>query len=231
LLTNVDLELAAKVAEGIGVKAPSYPTIVKEINGTVTMKTRDGQVRSLDTSAALSQEGTAKDSIKGRKIAVLVAEGFNSEQVMQLKTTMEAGGATVETISKYQNSLESAEGDLVEVDMSYVTTQSVLYDAVFIPGGTHADMLKMQGDALNFVHEAFKHCKPIAAMAEGVDFLRSTNIQGVRLHEPNSQDEVMVDRGVVTATNGGGNSFNDAFFQAIAQHRHWNREKKEQVPA
>jgi catalase len=231
LLTNVDLDLAAKVAGGIGVKAPSYSTIVDQPRGIVTMKTRDGQERSLDKSAALSQEGTAKDSIKGRKIAVLVAEGFSSDQVMQLKTALEAGGATVKTVSKHQNMLESAEGELMEVDMSYVTTQSVLFDAVFIPGGKHLDMLKMQGDAVNFVHEAFRHCKPIGATGEGVDFLRSTNIMGVRLIGPDSQEPVLVDRGVVTAKNGAIGDFFDSFKQAIAQHRHWNREKKEQVPA
>jgi catalase len=184
LVTNIDLELAAKVAEGIGVKAPSYPTIVDQPRGTVTMKSRDGQVRSFDRSEALSQEGTAKDSIKGRKVAVLVAEGYSSDQVMQLKSALEAGGATVKTISKHQNMLESAEGELMEVDMSYVTTQSVLYDAVFIPGGNHLEMMKMQGDAINFVNEAFKHCKPIGAIGEGVEFLKSTNIKGVRLDGP-----------------------------------------------
>jgi catalase len=231
LVTNIDLELAKKVADGIGVRAPSYPTIVDQTSGTITMKTRDGQVKSLDRSAALSQEGTAKNSIKGRKIAVLVAEGFSSNQLMDLKSALEAGGATVHTVSKHQNMLESAEGELVEVEMSFVTTQSVLYDAVFVPGGRHIDMLKMQGDAVNFINEAFKHCKPIGAAGEGVDFLRSTNIQGVRLQEPDSQEQVRIDRGVVTSKSGVGGEFPDAFMQAIAQHRHWNREKKEQVPA
>jgi catalase len=231
LFTNIDLELARQVAEGVGVKAPSYPTIVSEIKGTVTMKTRDGQTRSLDHSPALSQEDTAKNSIKGRKIAVLVAEGFNSDQVMQLKSAMEAEGATVQTVSKHQKMLDTVQGDLVEVDMSFLTTQSVLFDAVFIPGGAHIEKLRMMGDAVNFVQEAFKHCKPVGAMGEGVEFLRGTDIQGVRLHESRSQDPVMVDRGVVTTTNGSGDGFADAFFQAIAQHRHWNREMKEQVPA
>jgi catalase len=231
LVTNIDLELAKKVADGIGVKAPSYPTIVDQPRGTVTMKTRDGQVKSLDRSEALSQEGTATDSIKGRKIAVLVAEGVSSNQVMDLKSALEAGGATVHTISKHQNMLESAEGELLEVDMSFLTTQSVLYDAVFVPGGKHIDTLKMQGDALNFINEAFKHCKPIGAAGEGIEFLQSTNIQGVRLQGTDSQEAVTVDRGVVTSKSGVGGEFPDAFMQAIAQHRHWNREKKEQVPA
>jgi catalase len=231
LVTNIDLELAKKVADGIGVKAPSYPTIVDQPRGTVTMKTRDGQVKSLDRSEALSQEGTATDSIKGRKIAVLVAEGVSSNQVMDLKSALEAGGATVHTISKHQNMLESAEGELLEVDMSFLTTQSVLYDAVFVPGGRHIDTLKMQGDALNFINEAFKHCKPIGAAGEGIEFLQSTNIQGVRLQGTDSQEAVTVDRGVVTSKSGVGGEFPDAFMQAIAQHRHWNREKKEQVPA
>jgi catalase len=190
----------------------------------------DSEMRSIDRSEALSQEGTAKDNIKGRKIAILVAEGFSYGQVMQVKSMLEEAGAKVETVSKHQKMLDSVEGDQMEVDMSYSTTQSVLYDAVFIPGGQHIETLKMQGDALNFVHEAFKHCKPIGATAEGVDFLRSTEIKGVQLRDDVMKDDVLVDIGVVTA-RAAGNGFADSFMKAIAQHRHWAREMKEQVPA
>ena len=49
---------------------------------------------------------------------------------------------------------------------------------------------------------------------------------------PKSADKAVSDKGVVTAVNEGNmSSFNDSFIAAIAKHRHWDREKKEQVPA
>jgi catalase len=40
-------------------------------------------------------------------------------------------------VSKFLGTLQG-EGGEVEVDKSYVTTASVLFDAVFVPGGRHA---------------------------------------------------------------------------------------------
>ncbi|MPN42254.1 hypothetical protein SDC9_189810 [bioreactor metagenome] len=108
-----------------------------------------------------------------------------------------------------------------------------MYDAVYVPGGKESiETLKMQGDAVHFINEAFRHCKPVGATGEGVELLKAADLPDIKLAGQRSADKVVSDKGVVTVRNGGNNSsFNESFIAAIAQHRHWDREKKEQVPA
>jgi catalase len=108
-------------------------------------------------------------------------------------------------------------GGQLEVDKSYVVTDSVLYDAVFIAGGKdNVATLKNQGGALHFVNEVFKHGKAIGAMGMTVELL-----QKAPLPVPAT--------GVVTVDEG--REFAQAFINAIAQQRHWDRPQKDQVPA
>lgn len=120
----------------------------------------------------------------------------------------------------------------MEVDKNFLTAASVMYDAVYVPGGKESiDTLKMQGDAIHFVNETFRHCKPIGATEEGIDLLKIANLPDIKYAGQESADKVSSDKGVVTAMKGDSGSFNDSFIAAIEKHRHWDREKKEQVPA
>jgi len=120
----------------------------------------------------------------------------------------------------------------MEVDKSYVTTASVVYDAVYVPGGRHAETLKNQGYAIHFVNEAFKHCKPIGAIGEGIELLKASGIKGVAFVDASAGGEAVSEMGVVTCgSQGNVSSFVEQFKTAIARHRHWDREKMEQVPA
>jgi catalase len=147
-------------------------------------------------------------------------------------------------ISKFLGKLQG-EGGEVEVDKSHVTTASVLFDAVYIPGGSHVETLLQQGDALHFINEAFKHGKPIGASGEGVALLRASAFKGVNLADSaeavESQGvvtvagaESMTDRvkgtvGMSESTGMGG--FTQLFMEALAQHRHWGRDLSARVPA
>lgn len=227
LLANVDLGLAQKVAEGIGVTAPTQAAV------PVTGAANTGK-RSVDRSAPLSIEYTKSDSIKGRKIAILLADGVDSQTVMELKDALMQEGAQVETVAKFQGPKSGMNGGReVTADENYHTTASIMYDAVFVPGGRAcADTLKKQGEALHFIAEAFKHCKAIAAAGEGVEVLQAANLMNITL--ANSQNgQVHTDKGVVSAANGADMSalIRD-FVKAIAAHRHWEREDfKEQINA
>ncbi|HMO26627.1 MAG TPA: DJ-1/PfpI family protein, partial [Tepidisphaeraceae bacterium] len=113
---------------------------------------------------------------------------------------------------------------------------SVLYDALLIPGGqAHLNTLKGHGDARHFINEMFRHCKPIGATSEGVDLLMHAQLPALNLPNAQTTGQVLSERGVVTwrgdtkAT--GIKAFGDAFIAAIAQHRHWDRPQKDEVPA
>jgi catalase len=239
---EIDHELATRVAAGIGVAAPTNgvgAAVAKTVEKVVDKVTSNGgadkdqQRRSVERSAALSMENTVKDTIKTRRVAILAADGYEHAEVMAVKSALMDAGAQAEVVSKSLGSLQSSNSESLKVDKSYLTTASIMYDAVFIPGGEkHAQTLKMQGDALHFVKEAFKHCKAIGATGAGVELLAQANLHGVALAGPQTEEELVSDKGVVTSRDGSNqNGFSQAFIEAIAQHRHWNRETKELVPA
>jgi Catalase/C-terminal domain found in long catalases len=111
-----------------------------------------------------------------------------------------------------------ADGGTVTVDFTLLTVGSVLFDAVFIPGGAKSTgTLAADGAAVLFVREAYKHCKAIAASGTGLALLEAAGIDA---------------RDVVTRREGVDSQMADAFIRSIAQHRDWSRETKAQaIPA
>ncbi|REL37987.1 catalase [Rhodohalobacter sp. SW132] len=214
LFNHVDHDFAVRVAKGVGIDPPS-----------------DEPVKNHGKkSPALSMENTVKDSIKTRKIALLALEGYNHSHVSQVKDALMKEGAQVKIISERGDPIQNGK-DEVEVDMTFITTGSIMFDAVFIPGGKESvEALKENGNAVHFVNEAYKHCKPIAAVAEGVSFLKVCRLPGVTLPGPGS-DEVTNVKGIVAGNSDNLESFTKEFIRAIAQHRHWDREDIDKVPA
>jgi catalase len=122
----------------------------------------------------------------------------------------------------------------MEVNKSYVTTGSVMYDAVYVPGGRqNSEKLMTQGDTIHFINEAYKHAKTIGATNEGVDVLSAAQAYGAIIVPAESSAQLMVEQGVVTIRNAPSvDDFANKFIDALAQHRHWARwEHKMKVPA
>jgi catalase len=236
LFNHIDHDLARRTAAGVGVSPPSEPARpvtekVKEAGEKVAERISSRQ--SVERSPAVSMEDTVKDTIHTRRIAILAAEGYDHDQLMTVKNALEGAGATTEVVSKFLGPLASNNSASVAVDKAYVTTASIMYDAVFIPGGRDSiETLKTQGDALHFVNEAFRHCKPIGATGDGVMLLQAAEIPDLHVAGPQSEDELVSHRGVVTSQDGIDlEAFSQAFVEAIAQHRHWERQTRERVPA
>ncbi|NJO42098.1 MAG: catalase [Cyanobacteria bacterium CRU_2_1] len=217
LFNQVDHEFAKRVAQGIGVPEPT-----EEV-----MKNHKRR------SPALSMENTVKDTVKSRRVAILAADGFDHSQLTAMQQALQNAGASTKIVSKFGGKIRSIDGQEIEVDKSFVTTASVMFDAIYIPGGQQSiEALKQQGDAIHFVNEAFKHGKAIAATSEGVDLLKQSDIAGAVMVEPQSSEPMTSRKGVVTALNGANlSAVAEAFVGAIAQHRHWTRTQKERVPA
>ncbi|MBE9167172.1 DJ-1/PfpI family protein [Pleurocapsales cyanobacterium LEGE 06147] len=222
LFNHVDHELAKRFARGIGVPEPTEEVVKNH-----------GR-----SSPGLSMENTVKDTVKSRRIAILAADGFDRSELMEIKQALQNAGANAKVVSKFGGTIRSEDGEEVEVDKTFLTSGSIVYDAVYVPGGQQSiETLKMQGDVIHFINEAFRHGKArdsllavaIAAMGEGVDLLTASNIAGVELADQNGQ--MASDKGVITTRHGSIDNVSQEFIRAIAQHRHWNREQKERVPA
>ncbi len=202
---KVDGELAKRVAKGLGMPAPTEPATPNH-----------GQ-----KSPALSQEHTTKTA-KGRKV-VLAADGVNAAQIAMLKQSLSALHINSEVVSLYGGSIVNSEGGKIEVDQTFLTTASVLYDAIYVPGGDRSiEALTAHGNPLSFIHEAFKHFKPIAATGEGVDLLMQANLQGIDSSQVN--DKMSNQLGVIASRDPADMvAFTKAFIDAIKEHRFWTR--------
>lgn len=221
ILTQIDKTLASKVADGLGLPVPKQPEY--PINHSVPA---DGiqknfepvkAKQSITTSPALSMEGTIKNSIKTRCIAILAADGVDENSLAEMKKALEADGAKTKIIAPKLGTIKGIKGIEIQVDQSFLHTSSVLFDAVYIPSGSKsADRLKVEPDAVHFVNEAFKHCKAIAANGHGEGFLSNTFVKS---------ENSIKDAGIVI------NKPPKNFIKAIAQHRFWEREKSRKVPA
>jgi catalase len=116
----------------------------------------------------------------------------------------------------------------LKVDFSFLTASSVLFDAVYVPGGDDSvNGISQLPDAVEFVSEAFKHCKAIAGSGPGVGFI--ARALGQKFEETNTTGELVAAKvGVVTSRGPVTANFTEAFIEAIAAHRHWDRENSEQ---
>ncbi len=152
------------------------------------------------------------------KIAVLVADGFEAGDVDAIRTAVTAAGGVIKIIAPHGGVVRDSKKSETPVDFSLPTVASVLFDAVYIPGGdASAKTLMALPRAIEFVEEAFKHCKAIAASGAGVTFLEKTRIGAVIDDEDSA---VMADADIPAKKTAG------VFIEAIRQHRNWKREAK-----
>ncbi len=185
----------------------------------------------LQRTKGLSMAETPKTSLKGRKIAVLAADGVAADQINALKEALLAVGAKAEVVGPHLGSLQGADGSAVQVDKTFANSSSVVFDAIFVPGGVQsvATLVKL-GDARAFIDEAYKHAKAIAAIGEGVDVLAATQVgQLLGLKATSTASEKLAEQGVVVDSSAAIQTLVQNFTRAIAQHRHWGRALAAQV--
>ena len=217
MFNNVDGQLAVDIAAGIGASPPSLP----------------GGTGITESSPAVSQANTTKLP-NSRRVAMLLENGYNHSDVMQVMDAFKAAAVHPVIISKQQGMLKSSDGQQqLEVQENYHTAASVLYDAVYVPGGRQSvDSLKQHGCALHFINESFKHCKAIGASNEGIDLLNAAEIDHISMAGTNTNNTLLSNLGVVTISNTTDlGNFTQEFIKAIAEHRHWDRTQKDMVPA
>jgi catalase len=230
VLNQVDTGLAAQVAYGLGMNVPETPALLNQSipadadpQSYQPVKMEGGLAKSV----ALSMANTIKNSIRTRKIAFLTSDGVDEESLVTVKEALVARGAVVDIIAP-RGILVTSNNNEMQVDKILLTVASVLYDAVYVPGGINSvATLEAEPDAIHFLNEAYKHCKPIAASANALQVLQATYFSK-KLPEDNSNDTV-IREGVIIGSDAG--KLAKQFITAIAQHRFWEREKPRKVPA
>jgi catalase len=175
----------------------------------------------------LSQMNTVKDSIKSRRVAVLVAPGFDGAQLQTVKAGLEARGAHPDIVSLALGLVKATDGTPVPVDKISQVAASVQYDAVFVPGGAASvEALRQMPEVGVFLAEALRHGKAVGVTGEAVQLLADAlgREPGAK-RDGNDGAAAAGSLGIIAAADGSNlAAFVDQFSSAIAQHRFPERE-------
>ena len=192
-LKNVDPVIAQRVADGLGMKGdlPTFPT------GTPART-------NLAASPMLSIAKKAVETLKGRKVGCLVADGTDLEVVKSLKSAARRMGADFAVIAPKVGGAQAADGTMIEGDFQLGGGPSILFDTVFLALSEQgATKLSKEAAAVDFVSDAFTHLKVIGTTEGATPLLQRAG--------------VMSDDGVV-------GSDAEAYLKLAAKGRVWARE-------
>ncbi|MCP9200501.1 catalase [Gramella sp. GC03-9] len=220
LINQIDENLAEKVAGNLRMEIPSE--IEKPVNQAIGAdagsKTNQPGKRKdyLKNSAALSQTHLKSESIEARKIAFLVSDGFNASEFSKMKNALEKEKAVVNIVASHGGEVKCSENKKHKVDAALMTTESVVFDALYIPGGNKSiDSLMEIAKAKKFINETIKHCKAIAIDSEAEKLFDETYGKDFK-----KDDAIFINKGP------------EDFIKAIQMHRNWKREKEaKKIPA
>jgi catalase len=164
--------------------------------------------RDLSPSPALSILAKAPATLRGRKVGLLVGDGFDAELARRLTAAVEAENAAVELVATRIGGARAATGELVPVHHAVQGGPSVIFDAVAVlPGpGSLAELLA-EPTAIAWVNDAFIHCKVIATVGDATPLLTAAR--------------VVPDAGVIDLGDGDGIA---PFITAAKAGRIWSRE-------
>src|SRR6266496_163208 len=153
--------------------------------------------KMLSQTAFIPKEPT----IVSRRIAILVADGFDLIQVTAVRAALASQGALTYVVGPRRALIKSSsDDDSLGADFSWESGRSTLFDALYIPGGAQSALtLRESARSIHWVREAFHHCKAIAASGEGVDFIQEAcQLPGIQLALKPTDTAAVVDKGVVT---------------------------------
>lgn len=182
----------------------------------------------------------AEHDLTGKKVAILVAHGFEQVELTEPRTALKEAGAEAVIVSPADGKVKGWEhdhwGDELDVDVPLDSASPEDYDALLLPGGQmNPDNLRMNDRAVAFARHFFEAGKPVAAICHGpwtlveADVVRGremTSWPSIRTDLENAgaewvDEEVVVDQGLVTSRKPDDiPAFNAKMVEEIAEGRH-----------
>jgi len=159
-------------------------------------------------------------NLKGKKVAILVADGFEQSEFDKPRQALIEAGATVTVVSPVEDQVTAWDGnandfgDAFDVDQSLDSANADDFDALLLPGGVkNPDTLRTLPKAVNFARDFFEAGKPVAAICHGpwllveADVVRDrkvTSYKSIKTDLKNagaiwSDSAVVTDQGLVTS--------------------------------
>jgi protease I len=181
----------------------------------------------------------ANHRLDGQRVAVLATDGFEQSELEKPVEALRAEGATVDVVSLKTGAIQGMEHDekgrKTTVDKEISSADAADYDALVLPGGVaNPDTLRTVPKAVDFVRSFAEANKPIAAIchgpwtlinAEAVEGRKMTSWPSLQVDLENAgadwvDEEVVVDRGLVTSRNPGDlPAFCDKMIETFAEGR------------
>jgi protease I len=117
----------------------------------------------------------------GKRVAILVADGFEQVEMTEPRKALDQAGAKTEIVSPARGQVQGwhhqdkAQKFPVDIELSAANPGD--YDALVLPGGVmNPDQLRTKPDAVEFVKSFFRDHKPVAAICHGPWLLAEADV-------------------------------------------------------
>ena len=213
MLRNASEALAKRVAADLGM--PILPDAMpRALESPAAPEITESPALSL-----LFRPG--EQGIRARKVAMLLADGVSGDSLMAAHAALGAAGAVPKLIAPRIGLVKTAEGNSLMADASLETEPGFLFDALVLPDGQEAvAALSRNAKTMEFIRDQYRHCKSILVMGASTALMSKAGI-------PDMLPSGQADSGIVFSSSDQGvspASAVKAFIQAIAKHRHFERE-------
>jgi catalase len=202
-LAEVDRDLVTRVAAALGMAAPEGSS--------------DAATTTARPSPALSQVPAEPGRIDGRLIAILAADGVDSDGVLALAAAAVAKGARATVVAPHLGLITGDRGVPVPAAKAFLTAHSVEFDVVVVAGGSGAAELATDPGVALFLQEAYRHHKTVGAWGDGRQVLSAL---GMESGAPG-----------VLVTDDPDDGFWSSLLELAGWHRHWTRSAAALAPA
>jgi len=189
--------------------------------------------------------------LEKKKVAILVADGFEQVELTEPRKALEAAGAATKIVSPAQgvvtgwNHIEW--GDNFTVDVPLQEASADAFDALLLPGGVmNPDKLRRNPKVQQFVRAFFDAGKPVAAICHAPWTLidagvargrRLTSYESIQMDLKNAgaewvDEEVVVENGLVTSRKPDDiPAFNQKMVEEFAEGQHARSQAKRREAA
>lgn len=199
-LRNIDDDLAAGVAAGLGIDVPERIAPAAQ------------PVTDLPESPALSIIRNGPESFAGRRVGALVTDGADAKTLRALRRALKSEGAQLMLVGPTREGVTDSDGNQLVIDEQVDGGPSVLFDAVAIVlTEDGAAAMAATPTARDFVADAHAHAKFVACGPNADPLLEAAGL-----------DESMRDDGYLAL--GSTKKSAEAFVAACRDLRRWARE-------
>lgn len=167
-LRNVSDELAAKVADGLGMALP--PPMPRAVAAPHAPEVTRSPALSL---THLPGQG----GVRTRPVAILVADGVVGAGVAAAQAALVAAGAVSRLIAPQLGAVKTFDGIELQADGSLENSPGVLFDAVILADGEDAGTrLATLGQTAEFLVNQYRHGKTVLALGSSAALLPMVGI-------------------------------------------------------